>query len=145
MVENERQRKQKLMTMNKNTEIIISNKRPMRRTKKLNKLAFRKSCYFWEKFSCKININSNACKAIRKKILKNFIWLKWCSRYKNLELVILMSSYYLNAYEPLSDYPDKITNTKIAKVSYLLKLKAQCNSISNLDSKHKIWGQINHT
>ncbi len=54
-----------------------------------------------------------------------------------------MSSNYLNAYQPLVDYPDKISYTKISKVSYLLKLKAQCNSISDLDKKHKAWGQKN--
>ncbi len=54
-----------------------------------------------------------------------------------------MSSNYLNAYQPLLDYPDKITYTKISKVSYLLKLKAQCNSLSDLDRKHKAWGQNN--
>jgi len=52
-----------------------------------------------------------------------------------------MSSDYLNAYQSLVDYPDKISYTKISKVSYLLKLKAQCNSISDLDRKHKAWGQ----
>ena len=52
-----------------------------------------------------------------------------------------MTSDYLNAYESLSDYSEKISSTKIMKVSYLLKLKAQCNSISDLDIKHKEWGQ----
>ncbi len=52
-----------------------------------------------------------------------------------------MSSNYLNAYQPFVQYPYKISNTKISKVSYLLKLKAQCNSISDLDQKHKAWGQ----
>ena len=52
-----------------------------------------------------------------------------------------MISEYLNAYQSLLDYPDKITYGKISKVSYLLKLKAQCNSISDLDTKHKVWGQ----
>ncbi len=51
-----------------------------------------------------------------------------------------MSNYYLNAYQSLFDYPDKILNTKISKVSYLLKLQAQSNSISDLDRKHKAWG-----
>ena len=50
-----------------------------------------------------------------------------------------MTSNYLNAYQSLDDYPDKISYTKIAKVSYLLKLKGQCNSISDLDRKHKAW------
>ncbi len=54
-----------------------------------------------------------------------------------------MSSEYLNAYQSLVDYPDKINHTKISKVSYLLKLKAQSNSISDLDKKHKAWGQKN--
>ncbi len=52
-----------------------------------------------------------------------------------------MSSNYLNAYQSLVEYPETITYTKISKVSYLLKLKAQCNSISDLDSKHKAWGK----
>ena len=56
-----------------------------------------------------------------------------------------MSSEYLNAYQPFVDYPDKISYTKISKVSYLLKLKAQCNSISDLDRKHKAWGKKNYT
>ena len=54
-----------------------------------------------------------------------------------------MSNSYLNAYQSLIDYPKKISHTKIKKVSYLLKLKAQCNSISDLDRKHKAWGQNN--
>ena len=54
-----------------------------------------------------------------------------------------MSSNYLKAYQPLVNYHEKISNTKISKVSYLLKLKAQCNSISDLDSKHKAWGRGN--
>ncbi len=53
-----------------------------------------------------------------------------------------MSSNYLNAYQSVVDYPDKISYTKITKVSYLLKLKAQSNSLSDLDRKHKAWGQI---
>ena len=52
-----------------------------------------------------------------------------------------VSSDYLNAYQSLMDYPNKISYTKITKVSYLLKLKAQSNSISDLDRKHKAWGQ----
>ncbi len=52
-----------------------------------------------------------------------------------------MRNDYLNAYQPFIDYSDKITATRISKVSYLLKLKAQCNSISDLDKKHKAWGQ----
>ena len=52
-----------------------------------------------------------------------------------------MSSDYLNAYQSFVEYPDKISYTRISKVSYLLKLKAQCNSISDLDKKHKAWGQ----
>ena len=52
-----------------------------------------------------------------------------------------MSGDYLNAYQSDIDYPEKISTTKILKVSYLLKLKAQSNSISNLDEKHKAWGK----
>ncbi len=52
-----------------------------------------------------------------------------------------MSSNYLKAYHPTPDYPDKILYTKISKVSYLLKLKAQGNSLSDLDRKHKTWGK----
>ena len=53
-----------------------------------------------------------------------------------------MASDYLNAYQSYVEYPDKISYTKISKVSYLLKLKAQCNSISDLDNKHKAWGGL---
>ena len=52
-----------------------------------------------------------------------------------------MSSNYLQAYQSYADYPKKILSTKISKVSYLLKLKAQSNSISDLDRKHKAWGK----
>jgi len=52
-----------------------------------------------------------------------------------------MSSNYLNAYQSLVEYPNKISYTKIKKVSYLVKLKAQSNSITDLDRKHKAWGQ----
>ena len=52
-----------------------------------------------------------------------------------------MSSDYLQAYQSLVDCPYKITSTKISKVTYLLKLKAQSNSISDLDKKHKAWGK----
>ena len=52
-----------------------------------------------------------------------------------------MSSNYLNAYQSVVNYSDKISFTKISKVSYLLKLKAQSNSISDLDKKHKAWGK----
>ena len=52
-----------------------------------------------------------------------------------------MSSDYLNAYQSLLETTHKITYTRISKVSYLLKLKAQCNSISDLDKKHKAWGR----
>ena len=50
-----------------------------------------------------------------------------------------MGSDYLNAYQSSVEYPYKITYTSISKVSYLLKLKAQCNSIADLDRKHKAW------
>ena len=57
-----------------------------------------------------------------------------CSKYKQyLELVKLMSNDYLRAYESMTEYSTKISHTKISKVSYLLKLKAQSNSISDLD------------
>ena len=52
-----------------------------------------------------------------------------------------MSVDYLLAYQTFSEGSEKITSTKISKVSYLLKLKAQRNSISDLDSKHKAWWQ----
>ena len=55
-----------------------------------------------------------------------------------------MSNAFLNAYQSLADSPFKISDTKISKVSYLLKLKAQCNSISDLDRKHKAWCEMNH-
>ena len=52
-----------------------------------------------------------------------------------------MISDYLHAYQPSVHYQDKISSTKILKVSYLLKLKAQSNSICDLDRKHKAWGR----
>ena len=58
-------------------------------------------------------------------------------------VVQIMSSEYLNAYQSIVEFPEKITYTKISKISYLLKLKAQSNSISDLDRKHKAWGQKN--
>ena len=48
---------------------------------------------------------------------------------------------YLQAYQSTLEGSEKIESTKINKVSYLLKLKAQRNSISDLDRKHKAWGQ----
>ena len=53
-----------------------------------------------------------------------------------------MSIVYLEAYESNVENSNKITFTRISKVSYLLKLKAQSNSIYNLDKKHKAWGKI---
>ena len=52
-----------------------------------------------------------------------------------------MSSGYLHAYQSSVNNSKKITFTKISKVSYLLKLKAQSNSITDLDRKHKAWAQ----
>ena len=52
-----------------------------------------------------------------------------------------MGGENLQAYQPFYVYSEKITSTKIYKVSYLLKLKAQRNSISDLDKKHKAWGK----
>ena len=52
-----------------------------------------------------------------------------------------MSGDYLQAYQSFVNDSVKIKSTKIAKVSYLLKLRAQRNSISDLDTKHKAWGQ----
>ena len=52
-----------------------------------------------------------------------------------------MASEFLNAYQSYVDQSEKINFTKITKVSYLLKLKAQRNSISDLDRKHKAWGR----
>tara|TARA_Y100001968_G_C19195884_1_gene637522 strand:+ start:513 stop:695 length:183 start_codon:yes stop_codon:yes gene_type:complete len=48
---------------------------------------------------------------------------------------------YLQAYQSFADASEKIEHTKISKVSYLLKLKAQRNSISDLDKKHKAWAR----
>ena len=56
-----------------------------------------------------------------------------------------MSGNNLQAYQSFTIDSHKITTTKILKVSYLLKLKAQSNSISDLDKKHKAWGQIEAT
>tara|TARA_Y100001968_G_scaffold250471_1_gene235533 strand:+ start:716 stop:913 length:198 start_codon:yes stop_codon:yes gene_type:complete len=55
----------------------------------------------------------------------------------------LMVNDYLTAYQSSLDYKKKISHTNIAKVSYLLKLQAQCNSISDLDRKHKAWAKNN--
>ena len=52
-----------------------------------------------------------------------------------------MNGDYLQAYQLCVDNSERINSTKILKLSYLLKLKAQRNSISNLDRKHKAWGQ----
>ena len=52
-----------------------------------------------------------------------------------------MSANYLQAYQAFVNDSEKIVSTKISKVSYLLKLKAQRNSISDLDKKHKAWGK----
>ena len=52
-----------------------------------------------------------------------------------------MSGDYLQAYQQSVDVSEKITSTKISKVSYLLKLLAQRNSISDLDRKHKDWAK----
>ena len=52
-----------------------------------------------------------------------------------------MNGYYLQAYQSFVDDSEKIKFTKISRVSYLVKLKAQRNSISDLDRKHKAWGQ----
>ena len=52
-----------------------------------------------------------------------------------------MNSDYLEAYQSIFAYHEKIISTKIAKISYLLKLKAQSNSISDLDKKHKAWAK----
>ena len=49
---------------------------------------------------------------------------------------------YLQAYQSIYYVSEKIQSTKINKVAYLLKLKAQRNSISDLDRKHKAWGQM---
>ena len=53
-----------------------------------------------------------------------------------------MSVGYLQAYQSNIDHSEKIRSTKISKVNYLLKLKAQRNSISDLDRKHKAWGKM---
>ena len=52
-----------------------------------------------------------------------------------------LKNYSWQAADILLDYSEKINSTRITKVSYLLKLKAQRNSISDLDEKHKAWGQ----
>jgi len=52
-----------------------------------------------------------------------------------------MRGDYLQAYQSFVDESQKIKSTKIKKVSYLVKLMAQSNSISNLDRKHKAWGR----
>ena len=52
-----------------------------------------------------------------------------------------MNGDYLEAYESFSEESEKIKFTRLSKVSYLLKLKAQRNSITDLDKKHKAWGK----
>ena len=52
-----------------------------------------------------------------------------------------MNGDYLQAYQSFVDDSEKIKFTKISKVSYLLKLKGQRNSISDLDKKHKAWAK----
>ena len=52
-----------------------------------------------------------------------------------------MRGDFLEAYQNSYGYSEKIMSTKISKVSYLLKLNAQRNSIADLDQKHKAWGQ----
>ena len=52
-----------------------------------------------------------------------------------------MNGDYLHAYQSSANGSEKIISTNILKVSYLLKLKAQRNSISNLDKKHKAWAK----
>ena len=52
-----------------------------------------------------------------------------------------MNGDYLQAYQSFAEDSEKIKFTKISKVSYLLKLKAQRNSISDLDKKHKAWAK----
>ena len=52
-----------------------------------------------------------------------------------------MTGDYLEAYQSFDEHSEKIKFTRISKVSYLLKLKAQRNSIADLDRKHKAWGQ----
>ena len=52
-----------------------------------------------------------------------------------------MNGDYLEAYQQFSDHSEKIKKTRISKVSYLLKLNAQRNSLSDLDRKHKAWGE----
>ena len=52
-----------------------------------------------------------------------------------------MNGDYLQAYQSFVEDSEKIKFTKISKVSYLLKLKAQRNSISDLDKKHKAWAK----
>ena len=52
-----------------------------------------------------------------------------------------MSGDYLQAYQSYVEDAEKIGYTSITKVSYLLKLKAQRNSISDLDRKHKAWAK----
>tara|TARA_B100001029_G_scaffold174012_1_gene173609 strand:- start:618 stop:794 length:177 start_codon:yes stop_codon:yes gene_type:complete len=52
-----------------------------------------------------------------------------------------MSGDYLQAYQSFINDSETIPSTKISKVSYLLKLKAQSNCLTDLDKKHKAWGK----
>ena len=52
-----------------------------------------------------------------------------------------MSINNLQAYQTSFEYSKKIESTSLTKVSYLIKLMAQRNSLSDLDTKHKAWGR----
>tara|TARA_B100000965_G_scaffold247177_1_gene207551 strand:- start:12263 stop:12442 length:180 start_codon:yes stop_codon:yes gene_type:complete len=53
-----------------------------------------------------------------------------------------MNGDYLAAYQSfVEDSQKKIISTRISKVSYLVKLNAQKNSITDLDKMHKAWGK----
>ncbi len=55
-----------------------------------------------------------------------------------------MTGHFLEAYQSLTNYHDKIKSTKILKVSYLIKLSTQRNSITDLEIKHKAWAEKQH-
>ena len=77
--------------------------------------------------------------AKRKKILK---YQKFHQSHSKKVMVISflkMNGDYLEAYQQFCDHSEKIKKTRISKVSYLLKLNAQRNSLSDLDRKHKAW------
>ena len=51
-----------------------------------------------------------------------------------------MSGDNMLGEQPLKFYSEEVTETKIQLVNHLLILNAQKNSITDIDRKHKEWG-----